>query len=67
VKRPGQAPGFAISGAKRRPAVDVLLLLALVAFLAGAVVAGIQKSWPIVLLCAGLFLATLAETGLIAS
>jgi hypothetical protein len=47
--------------------VDVLLLLALVAFLAGAVVAGIQKSWPIVLLCAGLFLATLAETGLIAS
>jgi hypothetical protein len=45
--------------------VDVILLLALVSFLAGAVVAGIQKAWPIVLLCVGLFLTALAETGLI--
>jgi hypothetical protein len=45
--------------------MDVLLLLALVAFLAGAVVAGIQKSWPIVLIAAGLFFLALAQTGLI--
>ena len=47
--------------------MDVLLLLALVAFLAAAVVAGIQKSWVMVLVCAGLFLLTLAQTGLIDS
>ena len=47
--------------------MDILLLLALVAFLAGAVVAGIQKSWVMVLVCAGLFLLALAETGLIHS
>jgi hypothetical protein len=47
--------------------MNVLLLLALVAFLAGAVVAGIQRAWPLVLLCVGLFLVTLAETGLISS
>ncbi|MFN2636888.1 MAG: hypothetical protein ABR585_07680 [Gemmatimonadaceae bacterium] len=47
--------------------MDVLMLLALVCFLAGAVVAGIQRSWPIVLIAAGLFLATLAGTGLIDS
>lgn len=45
--------------------MDILLLLALVAFLAGAVVAGIQKAWPIVLVCAGLFFLALAQTGLI--
>jgi hypothetical protein len=45
--------------------MDILLLLALVCFLSGGVVAGIQRAWPIVLLCAGLFLVTLAETGLI--
>lgn len=45
--------------------MDILLLLALVAFLAGAVVVGIQKAWPTVLLCVGLFLLTLAQTGLI--
>jgi NADH:ubiquinone oxidoreductase subunit K len=47
--------------------MDVLLLLALVAFLAGAVVAGIQKSWVHVLMCVGLFLLALAQTGLIDS
>lgn len=45
--------------------MDVLPLLALVAFLAGAVVAGIQKSWVLVLICVGLFLLGLAQTGLI--
>lgn len=45
--------------------MDVLLLLALVAFLAAAVVAGIQKSWVMVLVCVGLFLVVLADTGLI--
>lgn len=45
--------------------MDVLLLLALVAFLAGAVVAGIQRAWPIVLLCVGAFLVVLAQTSLI--
>ncbi|MER7363588.1 hypothetical protein [Nonomuraea wenchangensis] len=47
--------------------MDVLLLLALVAFLAAAVVAGIQKSWVLVLVCAGLFLMVLADAGLIHS
>lgn len=45
--------------------MDVLLLLALVCLLAGAVVAGTQKAWPITLLCLGLAFAVLAETGLI--
>lgn len=45
--------------------MDVLLLLAIVCFLSGAVVAGIQKAWPIVLICLGLAFAVLAETGLI--
>ena len=45
--------------------MDVLLLLAIVCFLSGAVVAGIQKAWPLVLLCLGLAFAVLAETGLI--
>ena len=45
--------------------MDVLLLLALVAFLAAAVVAGIQKSWVMVLVCVGLFLVVLAQTGLV--
>lgn len=45
--------------------MDVLLLLALVAFAAGAVVAVIYKSWVPVLVCVGLFLLTLAQTDLI--
>ncbi|WP_170223425.1 hypothetical protein [Nonomuraea turkmeniaca] len=45
--------------------MDVLLLLAIVCFLSGAVVAGIQKAWPVVLLCVGLAFVTIAETGLI--
>ncbi len=45
--------------------MDVLELLALVFFAAAAVVAGIQRSWPIVLLSAGAFFITLAGSGLI--
>lgn len=45
--------------------MDVLLLLAIVCFLSGAVVAGIQKAWPVVLLCLGLACAVFAETGLL--
>lgn len=45
--------------------MDVLELLALVCFLAAAVVAGIQRSWPLVLLSVGAFFVTLAGTGLI--
>lgn len=47
--------------------MDVLLLLALVCFLSGAVVAGIQKAWPLVLLCLGLAFVTIAETGILGS
>jgi hypothetical protein len=47
--------------------MDVLLLLALVAFLSAAVVAGIQRAWVEALIAAGLFLYVLAETGLIKS
>lgn len=45
--------------------MDVLMLLALAVFLAAAVVAGIQRSWTIVLIAVGLFLVTLAGTGLV--
>jgi hypothetical protein len=45
--------------------MDILLILALILFAAGAVVAAIQKSWLMVLLMAGLALVTLAQTGLI--
>lgn len=47
--------------------MNVLLILALVAFLSGAVVAAIQKGWVLVLLCLGLALVVLAQTGLINS
>lgn len=45
--------------------MDILALLALAAFLASAVVAAIQKAWPLALLAAGLFLAGLADEGLL--
>jgi hypothetical protein len=45
--------------------MNVLLILALVALLAGVVVALSQKAWPVALLCAGLILAALADAGLI--
>jgi hypothetical protein len=45
--------------------MDILTILALVALLAGAVIAATQKVWPITLLCLGLFLAVLADSGLI--
>jgi hypothetical protein len=47
--------------------MNVLLLLALVCFLSGAVVAGIQKAWPVTLLCLGLAFAALADTGILVS
>ena len=45
--------------------MNILLLLALVCLLSGALIAGIQKAWPIALLCLGLALATLAETSIL--
>ncbi|MFI6484627.1 hypothetical protein ACIBH1_42370 [Nonomuraea sp. NPDC050663] len=45
--------------------MDILLMLALIAFAAGGVVAAIQKSWLHLLLFVGLFLVTLSESGLV--
>ncbi|MFI9589928.1 hypothetical protein [Nonomuraea sp. NPDC052265] len=45
--------------------MDALTILALLALLAGILVALTQKVWPIALLCGGLFLAVLADAGLI--
>jgi hypothetical protein len=45
----------------------ILELLALAFFIAAAVVAGIQRSWPLVLLSVGASFVTLAGTGLIHS
>ncbi|MGN9842784.1 hypothetical protein ACTMTI_32150 [Nonomuraea sp. H19] len=47
--------------------MNILIILALVALLAGAVLAATQKVWPIALLCLGLFLAVLADAGVIPS
>ncbi len=47
--------------------MNVLLLLALVCLLSSAVIAGVQKAWPLALLALGLALAVLANTGLIAT
>ncbi|WP_171074303.1 hypothetical protein [Nonomuraea basaltis] len=46
--------------------MDIVTILALIALLAGAVLAATQKVWPVSLLCLGLFLAVLAEAGIIA-
>ncbi|MEU5862755.1 MULTISPECIES: hypothetical protein [unclassified Nonomuraea] len=45
--------------------MDALTILALLALLAGILVALTQKVWPIALLCGGLFLSVLADAGLI--
>ncbi|MFF0864175.1 hypothetical protein ACFYUV_20620 [Nonomuraea sp. NPDC003560] len=47
--------------------MNILIILALVALLAGAIIALTQKAWPIALLCTGIFLAVLADAGLIPS
>lgn len=47
--------------------MDILLLLALVAFLASAIWSTIQRAWPLALLAAGLLLIVLPSTGLITS
>ncbi|MEU8244768.1 hypothetical protein [Nonomuraea sp. NPDC048916] len=46
--------------------MTALLAMALIALLAGVIVALSQKAWPVALLCAGLGLAVLADAGLIA-
>lgn len=50
---------------ERRTPVNVLLLLAIVCLLSSAVIAGLQKAWPLTLLSLGLALALLVQTGLI--
>jgi uncharacterized membrane protein len=45
---------------------DILLIIALALFLASAVLAGVQKAWPVALIALGLTLVTLASTGVIA-
>jgi hypothetical protein len=45
--------------------MDVIVLLALVCFLAATIWSAISRSWPIALLAAGAFLLTLSGTSLI--
>ncbi|UBU17083.1 hypothetical protein [Nonomuraea gerenzanensis] len=45
--------------------MDPLSSLALVALLVGMAVALTQRVWPVALLCLGLFMALLAEAGVI--
>ncbi|MGW0804667.1 hypothetical protein [Nonomuraea sp. NPDC002799] len=45
--------------------MDVLLILALVALLAGVLIALTQRVWPVALLCVGLIMAALADAGFI--
>jgi hypothetical protein len=47
--------------------MDVIHLLALVAFLAAGIWAAISRAWPLALIAAGLFLLTLEMSGLINS
>jgi hypothetical protein len=44
--------------------MDIFILLALIAFGAGAVLAAVQRSWALALVAAGLFLVTFAKAGL---
>ncbi|WP_336207222.1 hypothetical protein [Nonomuraea sp. LPB2021202275-12-8] len=45
--------------------MDVLLIVTLVVLLAGVLLALTQKVWPVALLCGGMFMAVLADAGLI--
>ena len=45
--------------------MDLLLLIALVTFAAGAVVAAVQNSWALALVAVGLFVVTLSESGVV--
>lgn len=47
--------------------MNIVILLASLAFLAAAIWSAIQKAWPLALLGAGAFLLALHESGLIAS
>ena len=44
--------------------MDIIAVLALVAFGAAAVIAGVAKSWAVALVAVGLFLITLNDAGL---
>jgi hypothetical protein len=46
--------------------MNILILLALIAFLASAIWSAIQRTWPLALLALGLVLLTLTDSGLIA-
>lgn len=58
-------PGLTSAYAGSRSPVDPLSSLALVALLVGMAVALTQRVWPVALLCLGLFMALLAEAGVI--
>lgn len=45
--------------------MDILMLLALIAFLAAAIWSAIQRAWPIALLSVGMVLLVLTSTSLI--
>jgi len=45
--------------------MDVLTIVVLVVLLAGLVIALTQKVWPVALLCGGIFMAVLADAGVI--
>jgi hypothetical protein len=45
--------------------MNVLVLLALIAFLAAAIWAAIQRAWPIALLAAGMCFLALADSGIL--
>ncbi|MEV0385544.1 hypothetical protein [Nonomuraea sp. NPDC050643] len=45
--------------------MDALTILALIALLAGILIAITQKAWPVALLCFSLYFSVLADAGLI--
>lgn len=47
--------------------MDVVLILATIAFLASTIWSAIQRAWPLALIAVGLFLFTLNMSGLVAS
>ncbi|MCA2222528.1 hypothetical protein [Nonomuraea aurantiaca] len=47
--------------------MDILLILSVVALLAGLGIALTQRAWPVALLCVGLVLAALSDAHLIVS
>lgn len=47
--------------------MNVVLVLALACLLAAGVISAVQKAWPMALLCLGLALAVLTESGILSS